>query len=81
MAWIRVNVIAICSSGGLLEWDMGLGSIEIGSLGPLKTLPLDHTSGSPESLLGLLPYINKLPLELRQGEVVRSIHRPLAWEM
>jgi len=32
-----------------------LGSTEIGSLGPINTLPLDHKSGSPESLLGLHP--------------------------
>jgi hypothetical protein len=37
----------------------GLGSIEIGSLGPLNTLPFDHKSGSPESQLDLLPDINK----------------------
>ena len=41
----------------------GLGSIEIGSLGPINTLPFDHKSGSPESLLGLLPDINKPPLQ------------------
>jgi hypothetical protein len=39
----------------------GLGSIEIGSLGLISTLPLDHKSGSPESQLGFLPDINKPP--------------------
>src|SRR5215216_2362106 len=39
-----------------------LGSIEIGSLGSVNTLPFDHKSGSPESQLGLLPDINKPPL-------------------
>jgi len=29
----------------------------------LNTLPFDHKSGSPESLLGLLPDINKPPIE------------------
>src|SRR5215208_4182329 len=42
---------------------MWLGSIEIGSLGLLNTLPLDHKSGSPESQLGLLPDIKKPPLD------------------
>jgi hypothetical protein len=55
----RMELLPVVCWSGI--W--GLGSIEIGSLGPLKTLPLDHTSGSPESLLGLLPYINKLPLQ------------------
>jgi hypothetical protein len=27
----------------------------VGALDPIKTLPLDHKSGSPESQLGLLP--------------------------
>jgi hypothetical protein len=46
----------------------GLGSIEIGSLGPINTLPFDHKSGSPESLVSLLPDINKPPLiETRTG--------------
>ena len=40
----------------------GLGSIEIGSLGPIGTLPLDHKAGFPESQFGLLPDINKPPL-------------------
>jgi hypothetical protein len=40
----------------------GLGAIDIGSLGPINTLSLDHKSGSPESYLGHLPDINKLPV-------------------
>src|SRR5215216_6355273 len=40
-----------------------LGSIQIGSLGLINTLPFDHESGSPESLLGLRPDINKPPVE------------------
>src|SRR5215217_8873730 len=39
-----------------------LGSIQIGSLGLINTLPFDHESGSPESLLGLRPDINKPPV-------------------
>src|SRR5215213_7131434 len=39
----------------------GLGSIEIGSLGPPNTLPFDHKSGSPESLVSLLPDMNNPP--------------------
>ena len=31
----------------------------------LNTLPFDHKSGSPESLFGLLPDINKPPVLLR----------------
>jgi hypothetical protein len=50
-------------SGGLLEWNWGLGSIEIGSLDSINTLPFDHKSGSPESQLRLLPDINKPPIE------------------
>jgi len=45
------------------SWICGLGSIEKGSLGPINTLLLDHKSGSPQSQLGLLPDINKLPLQ------------------
>src|SRR5829696_6639995 len=40
-----------------------LGSIEIGSLCPINTLPFDHKSGSPESQSDLLPDINKPPLQ------------------
>src|SRR5215211_2406508 len=40
----------------------GLGSIEIGSLDLLNTLPFDYKLGSPEPQLGLLPDINKPPL-------------------
>src|SRR5215217_4350428 len=40
-----------------------LGSIQIGSLGLINTLPFDHESGSPESLLGLRPDINKPPIK------------------
>ena len=31
----------------------------------VNTLPFDHKSGSPESLFGLLPDINKPPVLLR----------------
>jgi len=34
----------------------------MGAFGPIRTLPLDHKSGSPESQPGLLPDINKPPL-------------------
>jgi hypothetical protein len=40
----------------------GLGSIEIGFLRPIITLPLDRKSGSPESHASLFPDINKPPL-------------------
>ena len=40
----------------------GLGSIEVGSLGPINTLPFDHKSGSPDSQSDLLPDINKPPI-------------------
>jgi hypothetical protein len=50
------------SSGGLLEWDMW-ARIEVGSLGPTNTLPLDHKSGSPESQSSLLTDINKPSLD------------------
>jgi hypothetical protein len=62
---------ALASHDELLRWAIavvcwsgicGLGSIEIGSLGPINTLPFDHKSGSPESLVSLLPDINKPPL-------------------
>jgi hypothetical protein len=47
----------------------GLGSIEIGSLGPINRLPFDHTSVCPESLLGLLPDFNKPPVtQTRESE-------------
>jgi hypothetical protein len=39
----------------------GLGSIEIGALGSVNTLPFDHKSVSPESQSDLLPDINKPP--------------------
>ena len=48
----------VCCSG-----ICGLGSIEIGSLGPISTLPLDHKAGFPESQFGLLPDINKPPMK------------------
>jgi hypothetical protein len=62
-----------CSNGAVFSgsfhipvvcWSVicGLGSIEIGSLGPISTLPLDHKAGFPESQFGLLPDINKPPL-------------------
>ena len=51
-----------------------LGSIEIGSLGPINTLPFDHKSGSPESLLGLLPDINKPPLQRVAVTLTRTRH-------
>ena len=46
----------------------GLGSIEIGSLGPIGTLPLDHKAGFPESQFGLLPDINKPPTRREEGD-------------
>ena len=52
-------VTVVCWSG-----ICGLGSIEIGSLGPINTLPFDHKSGSPESLVSLLPDINKPPVRM-----------------
>ena len=51
-------VAVVCWSG-----ICGLGSIEISSLGPINTLPLDHKPSSPESQSDLLPDINKLPVE------------------
>src|SRR5215213_6271312 len=56
----------------------GLGSIEIGSLGPINTLPFDHKSGSPESLVSLLPDINKPPIiamtaDAMQGDRERAL--------
>jgi hypothetical protein len=39
-----------------------LGSIELGLLGSVNTLPFDYKSGSPESQSSLLPDINKLPI-------------------
>src|SRR5215212_10943636 len=59
-------ITVVCWSG-----ICGLGSIEIGSLGPINTLPFDHKSGSPESLVSLLPDINKPPVEQR-GAAGRS---------
>src|SRR5215216_7226330 len=53
-----VALTVVCWSG-----ICGLGSIEIGSLGPINTLPFDHKSGSPESLVSLLPDINKPPID------------------
>src|SRR5215216_1442920 len=49
-----------------------LGSIQIGSLGLINTLPFDHESGSPESLLGLRPDINKPPLQRLAMSLVRE---------
>src|SRR5829696_6043120 len=54
----RIILAVVCWSG-----ICGLGSIEIGSLGPINPLSLDHKSGSPESQLGHLPDINKPPLQ------------------
>src|SRR5215208_3021163 len=51
-----LGITVVCWSG-----ICGLGSIEIGSLGSMNTLPLDHKSGS-QSQLGLLPDINKPPI-------------------
>ena len=52
----------------------GLGSIEIGSFGPMYTLPLDHKSGSPEPQQDFLPDINKPPTrECLSIDVERSI--------
>jgi hypothetical protein len=51
-------VAVVCWSG-----ICGLGSIEIGSLGPINMLPFDPKFGFPESRLGLLPDINKPPVE------------------
>jgi hypothetical protein len=59
-------IAVVCYSG-----ICGLGSIEIGSLNLLNTLPFDHKSGSPESLLGLLPDINKPPIEGGSGQPCR----------
>jgi hypothetical protein len=57
MSW-HTAIAVVCWSG---IWE--LGSIEIGSLDPINTLPFDHKSGSPESQLRLLPDINKPPIE------------------
>jgi hypothetical protein len=35
----------------------------MGALGPIDTLPFDHKSGSPKSQSGLLPDIDKPPLD------------------
>jgi hypothetical protein len=43
-AKVATILAVICWSG-----ICGLGSIEIGSLGPINTLPFDHTSVCPES--------------------------------
>jgi hypothetical protein len=51
---LKTAVVVVCWSG-----ICGLGSIEVGSLGPTNTLPLDHKSGSPESQSSLLTDINK----------------------
>jgi len=60
----RGGPISLTTALAVVCWSgiCGLGSIEIGSLGPINTLPFDHTSVCPESLLGLLPDINKPPL-------------------
>lgn len=50
------NVLPVVCWSGICR----LGSIEIGSLGPIDTLSFDHKSGSsPESQSGLLADINK----------------------
>src|SRR5215217_1598928 len=54
---LQAAVAVLCWSG-----ICRLGSIQIGSLGLINTLPFDHESGSPESLLGLRPDINKPPV-------------------
>ena len=56
----------------------GLGSIEIGSLGPINMLPFDPKFGFPESRLGLLPDINKPPL-LISAEVAKRYARIGSW--
>ena len=55
---MRIGLPVVCWSG-----ICGLGSIEIGSLSSINTLPLDHKSGPPESQLGLLPDVNKPPIK------------------
>src|SRR5215203_6408888 len=57
-----VNYTAIRYIGSLLKWDMWIRIERNSSLGPINTHPFDHKSGSPESLLGLLPDINKPPI-------------------
>lgn|SRR5215217_1203828 len=47
---------------GLLEWDVW-ARIEIGSRRLTITLPFDHKAGSPESHYGVLPEINKPPIQ------------------
>jgi hypothetical protein len=69
-AW--VNIIANRYSGGLLQWDMWAGIDRNRLPQPLNTLPFDHKSGSPESLLGLLPDINKPPIEGGSGQPCRT---------
>jgi len=56
--FLAANFLPVVCCSGIC----GLGSTEIGSFDPINTLPLDHKSGSHESLLGLLPDINKPPL-------------------
>jgi hypothetical protein len=79
------------------SWICRLGSIVVGSLDPINTLPLDHNSDSPESQSGLLPDINKPPLEHFAVSLDRSPHHvrmragasgshsrkegPVAWSM
>src|SRR5215216_2331735 len=74
---MQTAIAVVCWSG-----ICGLGSIEIGSLGPINTLPFDHKSGSPESLVSLLPDINKPPLAAKTtknaGRRSWGGHRP-AW--
>jgi hypothetical protein len=55
--------------------DMGLGSIEIGSLDPINTLPFDHKSGTPDSQLRLLPDINKPPVDTKSTCALYSLLR------
>jgi hypothetical protein len=54
---LTTAITVVCWSG-----ICGLGSIEIGSLGPINMLPFDPKFGFPESRLGLLPDINKPPI-------------------
>ena len=58
-----------CASGSsVVCWSgkCGPGSIEIGSLGPINTLPFDQKSSFPESHLSLLTDINKPPIKLEE---------------
>jgi hypothetical protein len=62
-------------TGGLLEWDMWARIDRNTLLRPINTLLFDHKSSSPDSLLGLLPDINK-PL-LQRIAVTLASQAPL----